>query len=352
MKPRRFLALGVAIASLSLAAPALADNGPHGGFTPVADGCAGCHRTHTASAPGLLTDTAHSLCLSCHGSTATGADTNVIDGVYSERDGIAESPSEMSDGISLRGGGFVNVLMDSDWDGTAISSPATSTHIYNGATGTAWGKGDIGSGVGSTGFSLTCTSCHDPHGGASTTGTATYRLLRAIPTGSGAAAGIDLPDVSPKLYTLTNTLNLAPVGLGKTEVQYFGERGGEDLTAWCSQCHTRYLADSGSAATDSGDPNFSYRHMTRFVGGGAPNCSLCHNVHGALNPPNVFNIESDVAHNPGCTACHVAHGSSAHMTGYASDVEWPDGSTTPSGDARSSLLRVDNRGVCQFCHEK
>jgi len=31
-------------------------------------------------------------------------------------------------------------------------------------------------------------------------------------------------------------------------------------------------------------------------------------------------------------------------------VAWPDNSTTPSGNARSSLLRLDNRGVCVQCH--
>jgi hypothetical protein len=56
--------------------------------------------------------------------------------------------------------------------------------------------------------------------------------------------------------------------------------------------------------------------------------------------------------NVGCLSCHVAHGSSATMGTNSGAVPWPGGGTTPAGNARSSLLRVDNRGVCQSCHNK
>ena len=332
---------------LALADPAGADNGPHGGYSATTDSCAGCHRAHTASAPGLLTADAHDLCLSCHGSVGAGADTNVMDGVYTERDGITESPSEQGVGVSLKGGGFVNVVMDSDWDGAAVSASVTSTHIYNGGTGTAWGNGAIGSGPGAAGFSLTCTSCHDPHGGAGidpVTGERipSYRLLRDIPIGSGA---------NPLTLGLESGAQHADHG--KTEVQYFGEVPLPGLTEWCSQCHTRYMADVGSGSTDSGDGLFAYRHLTRGVtntGG----CATCHPAHGPgpFVPPNEYNVADNVIHRPACITCHVAHGTSAQMTGLAADVEWPDGSISPSGDDRSSLLRMDNRGVCQMCHEK
>jgi len=373
VKARSVVVLFAAVGLLLLAAPALADNGPHGSFSPTTDGCAGCHRAHTASAPALLTSASHNLCLSCHGSSGSGADTNVLDGIYSERDGVIEAPPEMGDGTSLKGGGFVNVLMDSDWDGLAVSTSVTSTHIYTGVSGTAWGN--LGSGSGTAGFSLTCTSCHDPHGGAGIdpdTGEriASYRILRDIPTGSGAsplASGVGPPpdndpiypitDETDKIYTLTNTLG-SEAGAGhedhgKTDVQYFGETPRVGLTEWCAQCHTRYMADAGSGSTDSGDAIFAYRHLTRGVtntGG----CASCHPSHGPgpFVPPNEYNVASNVVHSPSCITCHVAHGSSAHMIGLAAGVEWPDGSTAPSGDERSSLLRMDNRGVCQMCHEK
>ena len=372
MKTRSSVVQIVLLGLVLLAPPALADNGPHGGYSPTTDGCAGCHRTHSASAPALLTNTAHNLCLTCHGSSGNGADTNVYDGVYLDRDATSESPPEGVDGISLKGGGFVNVLMDSDWDGSAVPALATSKHTYDGGSGTAWGNGDLGSGPGPADFSLTCTSCHDPHGGAGIdpeTGEriASYRILRDIPTGSGAdplESTTDVPPIYPitdetdKTYTLTNTLGLESgaqhADHGKTEVQYFGEVPKLGLTEWCAQCHTRYMADVGSGSTDSGDGVFAYRHLTRGVTNSGGGCDSCHPAHGPgpFVPPNEYNVADNVIHYPSCITCHVAHGTSAQMIGLAADVEWPDGSISPSGDERSSLLRMDNRGVCQMCHEK
>ncbi len=290
----------------------LADNGPHGGYTATTDACAGCHRAHTASAARLLVSDVPNLCYSCHGSTATGADTNVVDGVYAERDSVTENPTEGVATRGLKAGGFTNTVIDTNWDLAFTSEPATSSHMVDGTLGTAWGNGAIGSGAGKIDFALNCTSCHDPHGGAGTTGGATYRLLRATPLNSGAASGVDVTDESAKTYTVSNVDN-----------QYFGEnygsRGGQ-LSNWCSQCHTRHAAPSGSGHTNSGDPIFTYRHMTTGA-------------------------------SVGCMTCHVAHGTSAKASGFASNVKWPDG-TTPTGDERSSLLRVDNRGVCELCHQK
>jgi hypothetical protein len=96
------------------------------------------------------------------------------------------------------------------------------------------------------------------------------------------------------------------------------------INAWCSQCHTRYLDGSSGAGQDttgswgvpSGDAIFTYRHSN------------------SSNKP--------------CTTCHVAHGSNAQMGGqYSSNFTYPDG--TPSGSSR--LLKLDNRGTCQACHD-
>ncbi len=316
-----------------------ADNGPHGGYTATTDACAGCHRTHTASGPNLLlAPSITELCYTCHGSASTGADTNVANGIYLDRDATpGEGDGEVNRG--LKGGGFVSARMDTDWDGVANAAPVTSSHILDGS-GTAWGGGDVGSGPGPT-LTLSCVSCHNPHGRAGTNGAPTYRILRAIPYDSGSTA-VDVPDVDPKAYTIT-----------ATDGKYFGEDytdvSGQDLTEalanWCATCHDRYLAPAGSGSTASGDPIFSYRHKSV----GTSSCSTCHTMHGGSLPEgNGTYMHRAMT----CLTCHVAHGTTATMTGWASRVSWPDGTSSPSGDARSSLLRVDNRGVCQLCHEK
>ncbi len=109
------------------------------------------------------------------------------------------------------------------------------------------------------------------------------------------------------------------------------------INAWCATCHTRYTTSSNAANnpsavvypsgfgpynTDSGDAIFTYRHPT------------------TSNKP--------------CTSCHVTHGSNAQMTGFNSTHEaYPGAGSDPTvaANADSRLLKVDNRGTCQLCHD-
>jgi cytochrome c553 len=107
------------------------------------------------------------------------------------------------------------------------------------------------------------------------------------------------------------------------------------ITAWCEACHSRYHGTTGSAQFPTSDPIFKYQHTTS----------------GLL----------------ACTTCHVAHGSNASMDaepttpglqGYSAGFPYPDNvydpgppSTNTSVSASSRLLKVDNRGTCQLCHD-
>jgi hypothetical protein len=63
---------------------------------------------------------------------------------------------------------------------------------------------------------------------------------------------------------------------------------------------------------------------------------------------NIFKYQHRTVPNRACTTCHVAHGTNVEMTGaYSSTVPLPN-------DVRSSssrLLKIDNRGTCQGCHD-
>ncbi len=282
--------------------PARADGGPHGLYNANTDACAGCHRTHTAASSRLLLAAGEALCYTCHGSTGLGADTNVYDGLYLARDSQTETPEEGVPNRGLRGGGFFSAWMDGDQDGAFSGQAVTSAH--DGDHLTAWGNGPFGSGPGAANFSLTCISCHDPHGNGN------YRSLKPTPSGSGAPLPVAVADEAPKTYTIASASG-----------NYLGENYGDRaaaLSQWCSQCHTRYYAASGSGHTSSGDPIFTYRHVTDSVP---------------------------------CVRCHVAHGTAAVMVEPAGvSVRFPDGAAAPSDAARSSLLRLDDRRVCFGCH--
>lgn len=329
-----FLAACLAVFGFG-SAPAWADNGPHVPTTGnlTVDRCAGCHRAHTAQATYLLRDAQPGLCYTCHGAGAGGATTDVRDGV-----GYTDTTHGTSAG-ALRGGGFEYALIGSGSatrTTTAKTVPVlasgaatTSSHSVDGSMVTAWGNGAISATASAgTAISLRCGSCHDPHGNGN------YRILRPIPNESGATTGVVIQDAKTKVYTTANywstddtntpleTVNYTDHGVQKT-----GQFSSflTNVAQWCSQCHTRYLATSGSYKTNSGDAMYTFRHRTdqNYKDGGA-----------------------------NCITCHVAHGTNASMAGDANSqqsgkVTNPDGSG-PAGS--SKLLRVDNRGTCNMCH--
>ncbi|MBI5839784.1 MAG: cytochrome c3 family protein [Chloroflexi bacterium] len=333
MKRTLFPIIGAIAFALVLmtASPVLADNGPHGGYTAATDACASCHRAHTAVGPALLVQsTSYALCISCHGSSATGANTNVEDGL------------DKSVNRSLRAGGFVNVTMnpaEGESGSTVQVLPVTSSHMVTGGSNTVWGYGAINAvpDAGAAGISLTCTNCHNPHGRAGAGNTATYRILKGSNAGNEPLFGsqdstVDLPDEAAKTYyTGANG-------------DYFGDHGSSvggtminaAMTSWCAQCHTRYHAPYPGApgSTDSGDAIFAFRHVTNDTS--TTNCMSCH--------------PGFVGYYPGCVSCHMAHGTGVRMGSNSGSIPWPDGNNAPGGNNRSSLLRIDNRGVCWQCH--
>jgi len=389
LKRLAFLIAGGALLLLLNAAPVLADGGPHSSTVNSGiaglngDSCAGCHRAHTAQAPLLLTEEEPALCLTCHGSASTGATTDVMSGIQ-YRVGTGEDTRGSAVLGALRAGGFEKARIDSgnasrvayDSFGAIRETPGvpvlgaglnvTSTHmdVTTPSAGTVWGSGAIGSGAGAS-MTLECTSCHNPHGNGQ------YRILNDIPgDGAGpfveATTPVTVQDVSNQTgatlnYTViqqkgtegTNSTYLLYAsdvvsgGYGDTVGDYMHRRVPWNATAsgtysydapngkpssfsleindWCAQCHTRYLADDITGGqpyeTNSGDPIYTYRHGTQANG---------------------------ISRGTACTTCHVAHGSNAAMPGeYSSEVEYPNG--TPSASSR--LLKIDNRGTCQGCHD-
>jgi predicted CXXCH cytochrome family protein len=333
---------GGAVWLFLFALPVFADNGPHqAGASLTTDSCSSCHRTHTAQAPILLKTTQQNLCYTCHGTGGTGATTDVQNGMqYQASDGTTPGTVDTVTRGSivagaLRGGGFDYALIDTDLSARTGTTdiPAltagvqtTSSHSVNGTSQMAWGFGDISTTSNpGTNVSLECGSCHDPHGNSQ------YRILKATPTGSyqgtykgydinntpGAPitiGGVVIADATVKAYTTTDYWTAVDANAPAFKTA---------ITSWCATCHTRYWAKSGSwlATSNSTDPIFTYRHSTPGSTGSRA-----------------------------CIQCHVAHGSNAAV-GTNSQAEPLPGDTAPRGND-SSLLRIDNRGICLQCHDK
>jgi predicted CXXCH cytochrome family protein len=370
---KRLLLLGVGSAlmvTMGGVAPASADNGPHMKSSQVAgtvgvvianagaSKCASCHRAHTAKAEYLLKQAQPQLCYTCHAAGA-GASTDIANGI------------EDGTGKALRGGGFNTAAIGSGAatkdmgaadpvtgrfatlnqtiPALALPAATTSRHEIDGTTsGTAWGNGALNSGNGKS-LTLECGSCHDPHGNGN------FRILRPMPVDSqwvvtpavpasapgvlpvvvavpavmSPATNVAIPDATAKVYTTANywlsgDLNVPAGGAALTGTAKVTDPAGDgyiqNVASWCTTCHTRYLAGSGSYKTASGDATFMYRHR-----------SDANYKAGAAN----------------CITCHVSHGSNAVMGG-ASVGLLPGDAAAPAGDSR--LLRVNNRGTCVMCH--
>ncbi|PKQ15457.1 MAG: hypothetical protein CVT67_09565 [Actinobacteria bacterium HGW-Actinobacteria-7] len=404
MKSRKLViafALAVLVA-LAVPTTAFANFAIHGNYVADTDACAGCHRAHTSissitwqSGPSdrsaLLVSSATQMwefCYACHDATGQGADTNVQEGIY-EGDTYGEQFAV------LNGGGFESL----------DQSATTSTHMYQGASWGAYGGGyyggtpypdgqiagaDIGESVP---IKMDCATCHDPHGSAN------YRILKAQVNGNAVGgyvgAGTDpTPDgwVSSvetgwplggfelhKDYPNYKPDYTTPMyAKGRTTTSDAAAKTG--MSGWCAGCHQTYLREAemftksdGSTYTasasvynagDGGGLKLRHRHpinvpLSNFNGAVAlvadSGLPLANSLtESATAGPRVADTSDWIE----CLTCHRAHGTSSTMTGFASaagaasvvDTDGVARNLFPASE--SALLRKDNRGVCEACHNK
>lgn len=413
MKKLSLFVVVAALAMLAVAAVpgiAFANAGPHGGYISNTEACAGCHRAHTAPSSitwtdgnnqvksALLLSTASTLeqfCLTCHDTTGQGAGTNVVDGLY-------YGTTYGSNGASLISGPFgrfdplstVSTTQPVDGNNMIV----TSSHITTGSW-FAYGGGAFGStsSVLATGglngggqqIEMNCGTCHDPHGSSN------YRILKDVVYGvavGGYDGSVSATDPVPTPYVISNEvgfpvggfrLHLPNTSIGyqpwytspqyakaPTSTVYPGGDPSKGMTGWCVGCHTVYATkESTYNAADGYGLTNRHRHpmnvpLSNFAGPRSLIVTdlvlpLAHTIGEAHTAPNTLaNQSSDWID---CMACHNAHGTTATMVGWANNATTNNqaanfgpntgtGGVPPTGD--SALLKLDNRGVCEACHNK
>ncbi len=217
---------------------------------------------------------------------------------------------------------FTNFYLQADpmltgWNGLSVTNAD--------AMGTGSTTINMGSGITATGTTLTVTSA------AVFPTTVPYFVtveseIMQVTAVSGnnlsVSRGVSVAGTAGEVHAngVTVSINTTTTAWNKTGL----------MTAWCITCHTRYngyLVDATGA-------------LTNPSGSSAP--SLV-----AQTPIDATFMFKHGTARLGCEQCHVNHGTNVTMSGPAADVDWPDG--TPEMD--SALLKVNNRGTCQMCHD-
>jgi len=375
----KIVAIGAALALLAIGTvwssgdSARADNGPHiANQSVTTDACAGCHRAHTAAAPDLLKASETTLCFTCHDGTAAltkpdagkttdnqalragGFNTayvNTADQTWSRHTttpacASGQDSHEYGSGSSNTPttptcGTWTNaqkLLLDSilALDATGAGQPVTSRHEVQTPTQNLAGSPTKAIYGGTGTLALKCTSCHDPHGNQQ------YRILRPAPLseeGAGtdkfatattpvapdtvSVVGVRVVDEATHVYGTSNYFDVGYVASTANMTTPLG------ISAWCAQCHTKYLANTGAWGdlTKSGD-GVNYMHATTSY---APSCIKCHTGHG--------------------TNAVISGGSGPAGLNYAGTLDYPNGDAHRDAN-NTRMLKIDNRGICQKCHKR
>jgi len=403
-----FATAGVAFANFGI-------HGGYAEDTDACAGCHRAHTSFSTitwdSGPedrsALLVSSASTMgefCNACHGDNAPGASTNVEEGVFDAGpSGVAGAPlgggvmyqTSSTFGAELNGGAFTGVTSMHDMDKGSVTDPM-------------WGAGASAP----AGADLSCSSCHDVHG--SSNYRLLKDTVNGHSVGGYDGSDNPQPYVTSSetnypaggwLKHDAGATQMASYRPNYTDEQYAFVTGDggyataiRSMSTWCSACHEEYdnqesaydygVFESNGTLSRAADGKLQVAGATALVGSqnrhrhpvnttvGSANTGVdfgTNAVTDALLPlekasQNMGDAVGDykLTDYMGCLTCHRAHGSKAVMTGWANsrlthDVSavntWSvePVSVSPAGvnpNASAALLRADNRGVCERCHNK
>lgn len=354
----------------------------------------------------LLVSTATSMyefCLACHDATSQGAETNVQEGIY-------EGNLWNNTGELLNGGGFETmdttpttsihmVQGTTDWGAYGGGYYGMGKTGAIGAPGTDPTTGDpVGLGK-STDIRMDCATCHDPHGSAN------YRILKSYVNGNyvggytstftpdGYVSSVETgwplrgfnlhqdysttyqPNYTTPMYAKGYNMSTATTLTPSTAINPI-----KGMSGWCAGCHSTYLEPVVTVTRASDNTTYQASVTATYNAGDGGGYVRRHrhpmnvelSTYNAADKTSMIitdttlplahdlneNINGEVVSRSTdwieCLTCHRAHGTSAVMTGFAGALgntvqAFPSSS---EGNSYSNLLRYNNRGVCERCHNK
>lgn len=271
------------------------------------DRCRLCHRALDGKSFAFRqTASLSELCLSCHGN-GTGAYTDVQHGLFTgPGDAFGNGALQI-----LNGGGFKSILQGSS---NALVSSSHDLGVNVPILGTS---------INAKKMHLSCVSCHDAHANQN------YRWQ--IASGNAKVASNE-DKFATKSY----------------KPSFTSPRYRNGQTQACLICHDAYggqmpQAGQQAPAFDAGDGKGilpRYHHPVQIPLSSYTPSPLSSSL--PLDQPQGFSISNKPEDEIQCLTCHRAHGTESVMRGFAAFV---------NPGKSSSLLRLDNRDVCQECHK-
>lgn len=349
----------VLAAVLSVAGPSPGWSFHDNGVAP----CNACHTMHyieegvplsgTPNEDLLREATSSDLCLWCHGPTLS--DGSVMS---------ADMQNPLKKGKGAGGGDFVFLLEDNLNDGpNGFASPIPGERAGHNVIAPSQGLSPdtanaTAPGGGYPSDKLTCTSCHNPHGGPQ------FRFLY----GSDVEKGATSLSMGYSFTFTTSTpeaLEMSPAAT-ESNSEHNAYRGG--VSDWCETCHGRRVHDDGHGGgfehpgehSLEGEQRNNYNHYNGTLD--ANNQTLS-NPYLALVPVQ-WNSSSNAVSYTGpidgnarvmCLSCHRAHASSGPFSGrWDFNIEtWADeGSfgSYPIENPYASTSGDQQRRLCEKCH--
>ena len=352
------------------------------------------------------------FCYACHDATSQGADTNVQQGIYEgtlygTQNGVLNGGG--FDSLDQSATTSTHMYKGSSWGAYGGGYFAQGSSFAADSSNAGQGAGAYMTGTGNA-IKMDCATCHDPHGSPN------YRILRTVVNGNvvgeytpsanpadpdpnGFVSSVETgwptngfrlhtpypnykPNYTTPMYAKGYNMTAATMANGSTGINDL-----KGMSGWCAGCHNTYLGpvqtftktsvlgvssvyQSLAATYNAGDGSgLGLRHkhpvnveLTTYNGPDKASMIVTSGVlpldHPITERGNPSNSTQDWIE---CLTCHRAHGTAASMTGYASnagaatvlDTDGVARNTFVAANAvPSALLRYDNRGVCERCHNK
>lgn len=360
--------------------------------------------------------TMEDFCLACHGDQAPGASTNVEMGIFDAGPSGSASVTVTGGGTlyltsstyngTLNGGAFyapgVSSMHDMEkgsvtdpmW-GKGNTAPAgtgitcTSCHDVHGSSNYRLLKDSVN---GHTVGGYNASDTPQPFVMSSEPG---YPLAGVA--GSLVDGWLKHQPGAAQMVAYRPNYTAARYLYGDTTPEEYSVDGVRTMSTWCAACHEAYdettsnydygVYESNGVYSRNASGTLTVSGNTASLGSRARHRHPVDVPVGAANTINGFGTNAvtstvlpldkgkdDLSDGVGlwemndtlqCLTCHRAHGSSAVMTGWANArlknnptavVTWTVEPTTTLGGVNpnftSALLRADNRGVCERCHNK